>query len=399
MATGFSKAVNSQQKQTDLLPSMNLLNTSFLEHFANLNDPRIERSKEHLLKDIIAIAILAIISGADGWVAIEAYGNAKYEWLKSFLELANGIPSHDTFSRVFSRIEPEQFQECFLSWVNSIVKESELEVIAIDGKTMKQSYDRNHQQKALHIVTAWSSSHQLVLGQKKVDKKSNELTAIPELIEMLEITGSVITIDAMGCQKDITSLIIKKKGDYVLALKGNQKLLYKAVKEWFKLAQKEEFVGRDYSYYEQVEAGHHRVEKRQVWTIDISKLPPLHNQGLWTGLKTVIMIVSERRLWNKTTTEARFYLSSLSSNATQIALAIRSHWGIENSLHWTLDVTFYEDKSRIRKQHSPENFALIRRLAINLLKQEKTSTQSLKMKRYRAAMDNNYLVQILNSAS
>jgi len=216
---------------------------------------------------------------------------------------------------------------------------------------------------------------------------------------MLEIAGSVITIDAMGCQKDITSLIIKKKGDYVLALKANQKLLYKAVKKWFELAQKEAFLGREYSYYEQVEGGHHRGEKRPVWTIDISKLPPLHNQGLWTGLKTVAMIVSERRLWNKTTTEARFYLSSLSSNAAQIALAIRSHWGIENSLHWTLDVTFSEDKSRIRKQHSPENFALMRRLAINLLKQEKTSKQSLKMKRYRAAMDNNYLVQILNSAS
>ena len=399
MARGFSKAVNSQQKPTDSLPSMNLLNTSFLEHFADLNDPRIERSKEHLLKDIRSIAILAIISGADGWVAIEAYGHAKYEWLKSFLELANGIPSHDTFSRVFSRIEPEQFQECFLSWVNSIVKELELEVIAIDGKTMKQSYDRNHKQKALHIVTAWSSSHQLVLGQKKVDKKSNELTAIPALIEMLEIAGSVITIDAMGCQKDITSLIVKKKGDYVLALKGNQKLLYQAVKEWFELAQKEQFLGREYNSYEQVESGHHRVEKRQVWTVDVSELPPLHNQALWTGLKTVVMIVSERRLWNKTTTEARFYLSSLSSNAEKIAGAIRSHWGIENSLHWTLDVTFCEDESRIRKQNSPENFALLRRLAINLLKQEKTSKQSIKMKRYRAAMDNNYLVKILNSAS
>ena len=330
-------------------------------------------------------------------MAIEAYGNAKYEWLKSFLELPNGIPSHDTFSRVFARIEPQQFQESFLSWVNAIVGKLEINEIAIDGKTMKQSYDRNNQQKALHIVTAWSSSHQLVLGQKKVDKKSNEVTAIPELIEMLEIAGSVITIDAMGCQKDITSLIIKKKGDYVLALKGNQKLLYKAVKEWFKLAKF--FLGREYNYYEQVEAGHHRVEKIQVRTVDISELASFHNQELWTGLKTVVMIVSERRLWNKTTTEARFYLSSLSSNAEIIAGAIRSHWGIENSLHWTLDVTFCEDESRIRKQNSPENFALLRRLAINLLKQEKTSKQSLKMKRYRAAMDNNYLVKIFNSAS
>ena len=236
MARGFSKAVSSKQKQTDSLTEMNILNTSFFEHFANLEDPRIERSKEHLLKDIIAIAILAIISGADGWVAIEAYGNAKYEWLKSFLELPNGIPSHDTFSRVFARIEPQQFQEGFLSWVNAIVWELELNVIAIDGKTMKQSYDRNDQQKALDIVTAWSSSHQLVLGQKKVHKKSNELTAIPELIEMLEIAASVITIDAMGCQKHITALIVKKKGDYVVALKGKQKPLYKVVKKWFEVA-------------------------------------------------------------------------------------------------------------------------------------------------------------------
>lgn len=397
MAIGFSKAITFRQKPTDSWPSMNILNTSFLEHFANLKDPRIERSKEHLLKDIIAIAILAVISGADGWVAIEAYGNAKFEWLKSFLGLANGIPSHDTFSRVFSRIEPQQFQECFLSWVQGIVRELGLNVIAIDGKTMKQSYDRNNQQKALHIVTAWSSSHQLVLGQKKVDNKSNELTAIPALIEMLEIAGSVITIDAMGCQKDITSLIVKKKGDYVLALKANQKLLYQAVKEWFKLAQEEDFLNRKYNYYEQIEAGHHRGEKRQIWTVDVSELPPLHNQELWRGLKTVVMIVSERRLWNKTTTEARFYLSSLSSNAEAIAGAIRNHWSIENSLHWTLDVTFGEDESRIRKQNSPENFALLRRLAINFLKQEKTSKQSLKMKRYRAAMDNNYLIQILNS--
>jgi predicted transposase YbfD/YdcC len=310
MARGFSKAVSSQQKQTNLSPLINIVNTSFLEHFANVKNPRIERSKEHLLKDIIAIAILAIISGADGWVAIEAYGNAKYEWLKSFLELPNGIPPHDTFSRVFARVEPQQFQECFLSLVNAIVGELELNVIAaIDGKTMKQSYDRNDQQKALHIVTAWSSSHQLVLGQKKVDKKSNELTAIPELIEMLQIAGSVITIDAMGCQKDITSLIVKKKGDYILALKGNQKLLYKAVKDWFEVAQQADYLGREYNYYEQVEAGHHRVEKIQVWTVDVSELPPLHNQALWTGLKTVVMIVSERRLWNKTTTEASFYAS------------------------------------------------------------------------------------------
>lgn len=399
MAKGFTSTLTSQQKTIGVSNPTDLLNVSFLNHFETLTDPRIERSKEHLLIDIVAIAILAVISGADGWGAIELYGKAKYEWLKGFLELPNGIPSHDTFSRVFARIEPKQFQECFLSWVNSITKKLELEVIAIDGKTMKQSYDRNQSQKPLHIVSAWSSSHQLVLGQKKVNKKSNEVTAIPALLELLEIEKSIITIDALGCQKEIAALIIKKKGDYLLALKGNQKLLHTDVKNWFELARKEEFAGREYSYYQQIEGGHHRVEKRQIWTVAVSELPPLHNQSLWSGLKTVVMVVSERRLWNKTTTEVRFYLSSLASNAEKISQAIRSHWGIENSLHWTLDVTFSEDKSRIRKDHSPENFALLRRLAVNLLKQEKGFKGSLKMKRYLAGMDNNYLVQILDSAS
>lgn len=218
-----------------------------------------------------------------------------------------------------------------MSWVNSITQKLEREVIAIDGKTMKQSYDRNQSQKPLHIVSAWSASHQLVLGQKKVNKKSNEVAAIPALLEMLEIEKSIITIDAMGCQKEIAALIIKKKGDDILALKGNQKLLHKDVKNWFELARKEEFAGREHSYYQQIEVGHHRVEKRQIWTVAVSELPPLHNQSLWTGLKTVLRVVSERRLWNKTTTEVRFYLSSLASNAEKISQAIRSHWGIENS--------------------------------------------------------------------
>ena len=399
MAKGFTSTLTSQQKTIGVSNPTDLLNVSFLNHFENLTDPRIERSKEHLLIDIVAIAILAVISGADGWVSIELYGKAKYEWLKGFLELPNGIPSHDTFSRVFARIKPKQFQECFLSWVNSITQKLELEVIAIDGKTMKQSYDRNQSPKPLHIVSAWSASHQLVLGPKKVTNKSNEVTAIPALLELLEIEESIITIDAFGCQKEIAALIIKKKGDYLLALKRNQKLLHKDVKNWFELALKEEFAGREHSYYQQIKGGHHRVEKRQIWTVAVSELPPLHNQSLWTGLKTVVMVVSERRLWNKTTTEVRFYLSSLASNAEKISQAIRSHWGIKNSLHWTLDVTFCEDKSRIRKDHSPENFALLRRLAVSLLKQEKGFKGSLKMKRYLAGMDNNYLVKILDSAS
>ncbi|NEO68185.1 MAG: ISAs1 family transposase [Moorea sp. SIO3H5] len=364
-----------------------------------MNDPKLDRTKQHLLIDIIAIAILAVISGADGWVGIETYGQAKFEWLSEFLDLPNGIPSHDTFSRVFARLNPEEFQQCFLNWVNSITEKLGVKVIAIDGKTLKQSYDRNQKQKALHIVSAWSDSHKLVLGQHKVNEKSNEITAIPALIEMLSIEGSIITIDAMGCQKEITSLIYNKKADYILGLKANQKLLYEEVKTWFDLAIKSGFVGKDYSYYQETESGHNRIEKREVWAVPVSSLPRVPNQSLWTGLTTMVMVKSERRLWNKTTTEVRFYVSSLGNNANKIGKAIRSHWGIENSLHWTLDVTFAEDSSRIRKDNSPENFALLRRLALNLMKQETTFKGSLRMKRYRAAMDNNYLVKILASAS
>ncbi len=397
MAKGFTATLNPKQKHESKARTTNFLTTSFFQHFTALSDPRIDRTKEHLLIDIIAIAILAVISGADGWVGIETYGKAKYEWLKEFLELPNGIPSHDTFSRVFSKLDPHEFQQGFLSWVNSISEKLEVEVIAIDGKTLKQSYDRNHQQKALHIVSAWSSTHQLVLGQQKIRDKSNEITAIPVLIEMLEIEGSIITIDAMGCQKEITSLIVKKKADYVLALKANQKRLYEGVESWFKLAKKEDFMGKEYSYYQEVESGHHRIEKREVWAVPVSSLPELYNQSHWTELNTIVIVVSERRLWNKTTIETRFYLSSLSNDAEKIAKVIRSHWGIENSLHWTLDVILAEDNSRIRRDNSPKNFALLRRLALNLLKQETTFKGSLKMKRYRAAMDNDYLTKILAS--
>ena len=399
MIKGFTTKIKPFEKKKSSSNINQLLTKSFFKHFATVTDPRIERSKEHLLIDIIAIAILAVISGAEGWVGIETYGKAKYEWLKEFLELPNGIPSHDTFSRVFARIEPLEFQKSFQNWIKTITEKLEVEVISIDGKTLKQSYDRNQQQKALHIVSAWSSSHQLVLGQKKVNQKSNEITAIPELLEMIEIEGSIITIDAMGCQKEIASLIIKKKANYILALKANQKRLYEEIKEWFELAKKEEFEGREYSYYQEIESRHHRREKRQVWTVPISSLPSFHNQLSWKGLTTIIMVVSERKMWNKTTKETRFYLSSLEGNAEKIAKAIRSHWGIENSLHWTLDVTFAEDNSRIRRDNAPENFALLRRLALNLLKQETTFKGSLKMKRYRAAMDNNYLCSILVAAS
>lgn len=391
-------SIENQKKVDNTDENIIFLKNSFQNHFQNLKDPRIDRTKEHLLIDIIAISILAVISGADGWTAIETYGKAKEQWLKTFLELPNGIPSHDTISRVFQRLNPEDFATSFSNWINLIVQKLGVEIISIDGKTLKQSYDRNNFQKALHIVSAWANNNKLVLGQKKVDSKSNEITAIPALLETIDIAGNVITIDAMGTQKEIAAQIINKKGNYILALKGNQSKLHQQVKEWFEQAKNNNFSGIEYSCHKQVESGHHRLEKRQVYSVPITVLPPLHNQNKWQGLKTVIMVVSERQLWNKTTNEIKFYISSLISNAEIISHAIRSHWGIENTLHWSLDVTFSEDKSRIRKDNAPENFALLRKLALNLLNQEKTTKASNKMKRYRAAMDNNYLLKILQAS-
>lgn len=358
-----------------------------------------ERTKDHLLIDIVAIAIFAVISGADGWVAIETYGQSKLEWLEQFLALPNGIPSHDTFARVFARLDPEVFGACFNSWIESITKVLGAQVIPIDGKTLKQSYDRNAKQKAIHLVSAWASEHRLVLGQMKVDKKSNEITAIPALLDVLEIAGCIITIDAMGCQKEIAAKIIGKQADYVLALKGNQGKLYEQVEAWFKQARSHEFAQLDYSYYQTTESNHHRIEIRQYWSVPVAALGGVHNQAQWKGLQSVVMVVSERRLWNKTTYNVRFYLSSLVSNAAMLANAIRTHWGIENNVHWVLDVSFKEDASRIRKENAAENFSLLRRMALNLLNREQTVKGSVRMKRYRAAMDNNYLLKVLAASN
>lgn len=374
------------------------LATGFWKHFATVKDPRIERTKAHNLLDIIAIALLAVLSGAEGWEEIETYGEAKKEWLKEFLELPNGIPSHDTFSRVFARIDPKEFHESFSSWLKTVTKKLGVEVVAIDGKTVKGSYDREAKKKALHLVSAWSSSHRLVLGQQKVKNKSNEITAIPELLEMLSIEGAVLTLDAMGCQKEIASLIVQKKADYILCLKANHKGMYRRVFDWFQVARAEKFVGRKHDYYQEVESGHYRREKREVWVVPVEEIPGLDPKGEWKGLQNIVMVIRERVCWNKTTRQIHIYLSSYLESAKKTAQAIRSHWGIENSVHWTLDVTFSEDKSRIRKENAPENFALLRRLALNILKQDMGDKRSIKRKRYLAGLDNDYLLKILTSA-
>ena len=363
--------------------------------FSEIEDPRVERTRVHLLIDILIIAILSVIAGGNGWEDMENYGLSKYEWLEQFLALPEGIPSADTFRRVFERINPKVFEQCFRRWVESIVETVGAQVIPIDGKTLKGSYDRVQGKTPLHLVSAWSSEYRLVLGQVKVADKSNEITAIPALLELLDIAGCIITIDAMGTQKNIASQIFNAKADYVLALKGNHPTLHGQVKDLFEQHLSQGFEGIIHSYDERIEKGHHRTERRQVWCIPISQLPTLHNQDNWAGLKCVVMVVRVRHLWNKTTREVQFYLTSLDCDARKLGQAIRLHWGVENGLHWTLDVTFNEDACRVRTGHAPQNLSLLRRMALNALNLEQSLKRSNRQKSNRAAMDNNYMLTIL----
>ncbi len=377
-------------------PTAKKLKQTLHQQLAALEDPREKRQPKHLLIDIVAIAILAVLCGANDMVAVEVYGKAKHSWLRTFLALPHGIPSHDTFSRVLALLDPQQLQECFLSWVAQITEPLDIQLIHIDGKTARGSYDREQSLKALHTVSAWASEHHLVLGQQRVESKSNEITAIPELLNLLDIQGAIITLDAMGTQRQIAAQIMDQGGDYILALKGNQGNLHKRVKAFFSAAEQSQWAEIDVSYHQSVESGHHRIEHRQVWAVPISHIPNCPSAAQWQGLAAVVMVKRRRELWNKTTTEVCFYITSLGAEAIRLSGAIRSHWGIENSLHWVLDVTFGEDQSRIRNGHGPENIGLLRRLSLNLLKQE-PAKQSLAKKRYRAAMDNDFVIQILLS--
>ncbi len=364
------------------------------DHFAAMSDPRIERSKLHKLIDIITIAICAVISGADTWVDIEMYGEAKYKWLKKFLKLANGIPSHDTFARVFARINPEQFQQCFLNWINTISLRTDGEVIAIDGKTLRHSYDSGSEKAAIHMVSAWATSQKLVLGQVKVNSKSNEITAIPELLKVLDLNGCIVTIDAMGCQREIVKLIKEQGGDYVISLKKNQGSLYSGVEDLFKQAVLSRYQGSTHSDYREQGIGHGRREIRYYATLsNIKEL--VDPEDKWVSLMSVGKVESVRTLDGKAKLETRYYISSLPINAQKLGEYVRTHWQIENCLDWVLDVQFNEDDSRIRKDNSPENFAILRHLAHNLLNQEKSLKVGVKRKRNRAGWDDDYLFKVL----
>ncbi|MCC5664235.1 ISAs1 family transposase [Nostoc sp. CHAB 5784] len=386
----------SGQRKPKEIVDIGSIQQSLVGHFAELKDPRVERTKKHQLTDILVIAILAVIAGAQGWEDIENYGISKQQWLEEFLALPNGIPSDDTFRRVFEFIDPDALNRCFLSWVETLVTKMAGEIIPIDGKTIRGSYDRNQGKSALHVISAWSSEQHLVLAEMKVEDKSNEITAIPALLELLDITGSIITIDAMGTQTEIAKKIIGKKADYVLALKANHPTLYSQVTEWFETALADNFHLIDVSDDKRIEKAHHRREIREVWTVPVTAIGELYQPKLWAGLQTLVMVVRVRHLWNKTTREVQFYLTSLNSDAQLIGRAIRKHWGIENEAHWTLDCTFAEDACRIRSFHSPRNFALLRRIALNALNYEQTYKRSLRQKMKRTAMDNNYMIRVLS---
>lgn len=361
--------------------------------FGGLEDPRVSHLCAHQLLDIIALAVLALLCGAEGWVGIETYGQAKEDWLKTFLELPNGIPSHDTIARLFARLDPEALEASFQEWMGMLVGKLGGKIIAIDGKTLRGSYDREEGVKALQMVSAWASEHRLVLGQCPVASKSNEITAIPVLLNQLDLRGAIVSIDAMGTQTAIAEQIQRQKADYILALKENQGTLWGRAREWFDAWEQEPSIGTD-SNYQSCEGAHHRVETRQVWQFGASEVFFDEQCAAGSGLQSLVVIRSQRRLWNKTTIETRFFLSSVAADARAFADSIRSHWGIENQLHWCLDVIFSEDRCRVRSGHAPRNLSLLRRLALNLLRQD-SSGGSLKMKRYRAGLDNNFLLQVL----
>ena len=370
--------------------------SSIAAHFRQLPDPRVRRTRRHPLEDILVITLCGVICGADDWVAIAEFGRAKRTWFRRFLALPHGIPSHDTFGRVFAALDPEAFKTAFLAWVATVADLLPGDVIAIDGKTLRRTFDTAADKGAIHMVSAWATAQGLCLGQVKTDAKSNEITAIPKLLQMLALTDRVVTIDAMGCQTTIAKAIHAKGGDYVLSLTGNQTRLHDDIRTFFLDAEAHAFADTPHTTAETVDGDHGRIEVRRAWaTDDLAWLPA---RSRWPGLRSVLRVDRERTVGDRTTHETRFFLSSLPPDAATLARVVRSHWAIENSLHWVLDVALRQDETRIRTGHAPENLAILHHIALNLLKQERTKKLGIKNKRLSAGWDHDYLLQVIMGA-
>lgn len=375
---------------------------SLIEHFASLQDPRVDRTKDHDLIDVLIIAVCCLLCRGESFNDMEDFGKAKEAWFKTFLKLRNGIPSHDTFNRVFRAIDPNQFLECFLRWTQSVRQSIPQEIVALDGKALRRAMNKDESPK--YIVSAWAESNNLILGQLKVNEKSNEITAVPELLRVLELAGCIVTIDAMGCQKKIAKEIIEADADYVLALKGNQETVHEEVKTFLdstleekqKTRPKNAIIPKEVqtlAAFQTLEKDHGRIETRQYYQSDY--LSWFTDKEKWEGLRSVGMVESTRDVDGKVTTERRYYLSSLPLNVETFARAVRGHWGVENKLHWVMDVAFGEDQSRARAGYAAENLATLRRLALNLLKREKTKKRGIKGKMLNASWDHPYMLRLL----
>jgi predicted transposase YbfD/YdcC len=347
--------------------------------------------------DIVVIAVCGVLCGADDWVAVADFGQAQVGWFRQFLSLPNGVPSHDTFWRVFRLLDPEQFQACFVDWMRAISRVTSGEVIAIDGKQLRRSYDRQDNRAAIHMVSAWATHNGLTLGQRKVDAKSNEITAIPKLLEVLDIAGCVVTIDAMGCQVHIAQAIRAREADYLLALKENQANLYADVALLFDDLVESGYTAYDYDEERTVDKDHGRIEVRKAWTIaDPDLIRPLRGADRWPQLTTLVKIQTERYLPDGYSLEVRYFISSLDASASRMLSMARTHWQIENSFHWVLDIAFREDECRIRKGHGAQNFAVLRHFALNALKRDKSAQIGIKNKRLRAAWNQDYRLKLLS---
>lgn len=368
---------------------------SLVAQFAELHDPRAPLGVRHNLEAVLTIALCAIICGADTWVEIAEFGRARQAWFATFLDLPHGIPSHDTFGRVFAALDPEQFERCFRAWTQGLAPALDAQVVALDGKALRRAHDAGS--RPLQVVSAWASETRLVLAQRAVPDKTNELGALPLVLEMLVLTGCIVTIDAMGTYASIAQAITDKGADYVLALKGNQGRMEQDVQALFADAAAVQYAGVVHSYDRVVDGGHGRIEIRETWAItDPAYLAYADPQQTWPELRSLVLVRAERRSGTKASVEQRYYLSSLGAPAPEIGAAIRAHWGIENSVHWVLDVAFRQDENRARVRHAARNLATLHHLALNLLREEKTARVGISAKRHKAGWDHTYLLRVLH---